>query len=167
METIAVSTVVRVPPEEAYAFVRDFEGYTKYSKYIKAVDSFGSGGEGTEYEIRFGWWKLSYGARTLVTDERPPESIEWRLLTEIDAHGRWEIEPIEENGDAAKVSLIVTYDPDSANPSVIDLPSIVSFAWVVDRVVGLIEEEGKRVVKRVVQDLEGESRPIKLVVKYG
>lgn len=166
METIAVSTVVQVPPDEAYAFLRDFEGYTKYSKYIKAIESNGPGGEGTEYEIRFGWWKLSYGARTLVTDESPPESIEWKLLTEIDAYGRWEVEPVEGDDDASTVRLTVTYDPDSANPSVIDIPMLVSFDWVVDRVVGLIEEEGKRVVRRVVEDLEGESRPITLTVEY-
>ena len=164
VETIQVSTTVRVSPEEAYAFLRDFEHYSDYSKYVRAVEAQGPVGEGTEYEIRFGWWRLSYAARTVVTRETPPESIKWKVLTEIDAHGRWEIEPAEGDGDASTVSLTVTYDPDSASPSVIDVPKIVPFDWVVDRVIGLIEEEGKRVVRRVVEDLEGESRPIKLVI---
>ncbi len=166
METIEVSTTVRVPPERAYAFLRDFEGYSQYSKYIKAISADGPGGEGTEYEIRFGWWKLSYGVRTLVAETNPPERIEWQVLTDIDAHGRWEVEPVAEDEAASEVSLIVTYDPDSAEQASLNIPAFVSLDWVVQKVIGLIEEEGKRVVRRVVADLEGESRPIELHVTY-
>ena len=166
METIEVSTTVQVPPSEAYAFLRDFEGYTDYSKYIKAVTTDGAGGEGTEYEIRFGWWKLSYGVRTAVVTDSPPDEIEWRVLTDIDAHGRWEIQADDASEDASVVSLIVTYDPDSAKRAGIDIPALVSLDWVVDRVVGLIEEEGRRVVERVVADLEGDPRRVDLQVVY-
>lgn len=166
METIEVSTTVHVPPERAYAFLRDFEGYSQYSKYIKAITADGPPGEGTEYEIRFGWWKLSYGVRTLVTETVPPERIEWRVLTDIDAHGRWMVEPVGADGAATRVTLVVTYDPNTAEQASINIPSLVSLDWVVEKVIGLIEEEGKRVVRRVVSDLEGESRPIELQVSH-
>lgn len=166
METIEVSTTVHVPPAEAYAFLRDFEGYTAFSKYIRRVESHGEGGEGTEYEIRFGWWRLSIGVRTAVTNEEPPDRIEWRVLSDIDAHGRWVIAEGSEDPDSSTVTLVVTYDPDSAERIGLDLPALVSLDWVVDRVVGLIEEEGKRVVERVVTRLEGEPRRVTLHVTH-
>lgn len=166
METIEVSTTIRVPPERAYEFLRDFEGYSEYSKYLQSVTADGDGSEGTEYEIRFGWWKLSYGVRTLVTETVPPERIEWVVTTALDAHGHWAVEPAEEDPSHARVALVVTYDPDSADGSTIDLPAFVSLDWVVRKAIGLIEEEGRRVVGRVVADLEGESRPVELRVEH-
>lgn len=167
METIEVSTTVRVPPSEAYAFLQDFEGYSEYSKYVKGVQADGDGSQGTEYEIRFGWWKLSYGVHTAVVGATPPERIQWRVLSDVDAHGSWEIELATEDGtEAAEVTLVVTYDPDSAKHASLDLPTFVSLDWVVDKVVGLIEEEGRRVTERVVTDLEGEPRPVTLTVRH-
>jgi len=62
------------------------------------------------------------------------------------------------------VSLVVTYDPDSAS-GVVDLPALVSLDWVADRAVGVVEKEGRRVVERVVADIEGERRPVELTVE--
>ncbi len=166
METIEVSTTIQVPPARAYEFLRDFEGYSQYSKYLQSVTADGDGSEGTEYEIRFGWWKLSYGVSTLVTETIPPERLEWEVTTTLDAHGRWEVEPAGEEPTHSQVALVVTYDPDSADGSAIDLPPFVSLDWVVRKAIGLIEEEGRRVVGRVVADLEGEPRPVQLCVEH-
>ncbi|MFB6132761.1 MAG: SRPBCC family protein [Halanaeroarchaeum sp.] len=166
METIEVRTEVRVPPEEAYAFVKDFPGYTRYSKYIREVSAEGDGGPGTTYTIQFGWWKLGYRAETRVTETVPPERVSWEVRSDIDAHGRWQVEPIDGETERSRVSLVVSYDPDSAGPELVDLPALLSIDWVVDRVVDLIEEEGRRVVSRVVADLEGETRPVDLTVRW-
>lgn len=166
METIEVSTTVHVPPAEAYAFLRDFEGYSAFSKYITEIESRGQGGEGTEYVIRFGWWRLSIGIRTMVTEEVPPERIDWRVVSEIDAHGSWTVTENEDDPGSSDVSLTVTYDPDSAERIGLDIPALVSLDWVIDRVIGLIEEEGKRVVERVVRRLEGEPRRVTLRVTH-
>ncbi|MFB6266909.1 MAG: SRPBCC family protein [Halodesulfurarchaeum sp.] len=166
METIEVRTEVRVPPAEAYAFVRDFPGYTRYSKYIREVSAEGDGGPGTIYAIQFGWWKLGYRAETRVTETVPPERVCWEVQSDIDAHGRWQVEPVDGETERSRVSLVVSYDPDSAGPELVDLPALLSIDWVVDRVVDLIEEEGRRVVSRVVADLEGETRPVELTVRW-
>ncbi|MCD2202294.1 MULTISPECIES: type II toxin-antitoxin system RatA family toxin [unclassified Halobacterium] len=161
MNTVEVSTDVRVPIEEAYAFVADFPRYAKYSEYLQSVTQHGSGGVDTEYELTFAWWKLTHAVRSRVTDTDEPEQIDWKLVDGIDAHGRWEV---AETADGARVTLVVTYDTGSARGA-LDLPRLVSLDWVVDKVVGLVVEEGERVVERVVADLEGERRPVELAVE--
>jgi len=165
VDTLEVTTTIRVPPARAFAFLRDFEGYSQYSKYLQSIRSNGDGSEGTEYEIRFGWWKLTYGVKTAVTSTTPDERIEWEVERGVDARGHWAIEPVD-GGQHSRVTFAVSYDPDSADVGGLDIPRLVSLDWIVDRVVGLIEEEGRRVVGRVVRDLEGESRPITLQVRH-
>lgn len=169
MQSIAVSTVIRLPPDEVFEFIRDFPGYAKYSKYLRGVDMHGDGGTGTEYDLHFSWWKLSYTARSRVTEMDPPNTIYWKLVKDIDAHGRWEVEPAEADvpDDApggSRVRLIVNYDPDSVSGRHFNLPRLVPLDYVVDRVMDFIVEEGERVVERIVVDLEGERRPVSLVV---
>ncbi|MGB9963596.1 type II toxin-antitoxin system RatA family toxin [Halobacterium hubeiense] len=161
MNTVEVSTDVRVPVEEAYAFVADFPRYADYSEHLREVTQHGSGGAGTEYELTFAWWKLTHSVRSRVTDTDEPERIDWQLVGGIDAHGRWEV---AETDDGARVTFVVTYDTDSARGS-LDLPRLVSMDWVVERVVQKVVEEGERVVERVVADLEGERRPVDLDVR--
>ncbi|MCD2200396.1 SRPBCC family protein [Halobacterium sp. KA-4] len=161
MNTVEVSTDVRVPVEEAYAFVADFPRYAKYSEYLQSVTQHGSGGAGTEYELTFAWWKLTHAVHSRVTGTDEPEQIDWKLVDGIDAHGRWEV---TETPDGSRVTFVVTYDTDSARGS-LDLPRLVSLDWVVDKVVDKVVEEGERVVERVVADLEGERRPVELAVE--
>lgn len=160
MNTVEVSTDVRVPPAEAYAFLEDFPGYADYSEYLQSVRQHGDGGAGTEYELTFAWWKLTHTVRSRVTETDEPRRIDWTVVGSLDARGRWEV---EETDEGSRVTLVVTYDPGSAR-GVLDLPPLVSLDWVVERVVSLVVEEGERVVERVVADLEGERRPVELAV---
>lgn len=167
MNRLSVSTVVHVPPSEAYEFLLDFPGYTQYSEHLTSVDRDGDGGPGTEYRLHFAWWKLTYTAHSRVTDVDPPHSIDWELTKHIDAEGRWVVEPAPdavEDGVASRVALVVEYDPGSVSEHQIPLPPLVSLDWVVEVVTEKIVEEGERVVERIVADLEGERRPVALDV---
>lgn len=164
-----MSTLVYLPPEEVYEFLLAFPGYANYSKYLQRVRQYGDGGPGTEYDLRFAWWKLTYTARSRVTDVDPPERIDWRVVKDIDAVGVWSVEADPDrardpDGSACRVRFVVEYDPDSVEPGSISLPRFVSLGWVIERVTPLIVEEAERIVERVVADLEGESREVDLVV---
>ena len=169
MQTIAVSTVVRLPPDDVFDFLLDFPGYAKYSKYLQDVTAHGEGGPGTEYDLHFAWWKLTYTARSRVTEIDRPHVIHWDVVKDLDAHGKWVVETAGEAVPAdapggSRVRLVVNYDPESVSGHHFDLPRFVPLDYVVDKAVDLIVEEGERVVERVVADLEGERRPVELVV---
>lgn len=173
VDTIEVSTVVARQPRVVFAFLRDFTGYADYSKYLREVAIDGDGGVGTDYRLRFGWWRLTYDAFTRVTDLDEPKTLDWVVTEDIDARGRWVVEPADgdesvqfDGGEGSRVSLVVEYDPASVSSGIVDLPALVSMDWVVGVVVDLIEEEGQRVVSRVVADLEGEARDVELTVEY-
>jgi len=169
VERFVASTVAYLPPEEAYDFLLDFPGYANYSKHLRAVDQRGDGSPGTRYRLRFAWWKLTYTAHSEVTGVDPPDRIDWEVTKDIEAHGRWEIEevePPEGREHATEVRFVVEYEPDTVHSGIFDLPALVSMDWVVEKVIGLIREEGKRVVERVVADLEGEKRPVDVEVRY-
>lgn len=174
VNTFEVSTVVRVPPADAFEFLLDFPGYARYSEHLDSVTQHGDGGVGTEYDLTFSWWKLSHTVRSRVTHIDKPAEIQWELLGDVAASGRWVVAPTEGVGDgdglespASRVSLVVTYDPESAHAGILDVPPLVSVDWVVDTVAGLVASEGERVVERVVADLEGETRPVELDLKHG
>lgn len=167
MDTIEVSTVVYITPEEAYEFLVDFPGYARYSKYLERVDQHGDGSPGTEYDLHFAWWKLSYTARSRVVDVAPPERLDWQVIKDLDARGRWLVEPVEPPADrehAVKVRLQIGFFPDSADESAIDLPRFTSLSWVIEKAKPLIQEEAERVVRRIVSDLEGEHREVDLEI---
>ena len=184
MDRVEVSTVVRLPPEEVYEFLLAFRGYADYSEYLESVRQFGDGGPGTEYALRFEWWKLHYTARSAVTEVDPPRRIEWRILKDLDASGRWLIDPIEdadgptrgstdgasggETGGSAprtEVTFVAEYAPGSADDGIVDLPRFVSLGWVVERIKPKIREEAERIVRRVVADLEGHERDVELRIE--
>lgn len=172
METVEIRTLVYLPPEEVYDFLLDFPGYARYSKYLRRVErTRGDGGPGTRYALRFEWWRLSYTARSEVTAVDPPERIDWAVTKDVEAAGRWLVEPVPERaGDhehATRVTLEVEYDTDSVGPELVDLPRLTSFSWVVRQVQDLIVEEGERVVERIVADLEGRRRDVDLTVRTG
>lgn len=164
MDSVEVSTRVYLPPAEVYAFLLDFERYAGYSEYLRTVRAFGEGGAGTEYELEFAWWKLQYTARSAVVDVDPPNRIEWQLTKDIDAAGRWLVEPIDaaEQSPATEVTFVVEYAPGSATDGILDLPRFVSLEWVVDRIEPKIRTEAERIVRRVVADLEGAERDVGL-----
>ncbi|MFC6836229.1 type II toxin-antitoxin system RatA family toxin [Halomarina ordinaria] len=169
MDSVEVSTLVYLPPEEVYDFLIDFPRYADYSKYLKEVRMRGDGTPGTEYDLTFAWWKLTYTANSRVTDVERPERIDWKLTEDIDARGHWAVEHVPEEApegveDASRVRFYVEFAPGSADASAISLPAFVSLGWVIEKVRPKIIEEAERVVERIVADLEGERRPVELVV---
>jgi ribosome-associated toxin RatA of RatAB toxin-antitoxin module len=167
VDSIEVSTAVYLPPTEVYEFLIDFPRYADYSEYLEGVEGHGDGSPGTNYDLRFAWWKLTYTARSEVTDVDPPNRIDWKIVKDIHAHGHWaveEIDPPDDREHASRVRFRVVFDADSVDSSQFDLPSLVSLSWVVEKVKPLIESEAERIVERIVDDLEGEPRPVDLTV---
>jgi hypothetical protein len=167
VDELTVSTVVYVPPKEAFEFLVDFPGYAEYSAYLEEVRPDGEGGVDTTYELVLSWWKLTYTARSQVTAIEPPDRIDWELVGSPDASGSWLVEPEEppEGRDhASRITLAARFDPDSLRSAGLDVPRLVSLDWVLGKVAPLAEREARRVVERVVADLEGERRPVELTV---
>lgn len=166
MDCVEVSTVVYLPPEEIYDFLLDFPRYAEYSKHLDEVRRHGGDGEpGTRYDITFSWWKLSYTAKSQVTDVQPPNQIDWRLVEDIDARGSWQVapEPASSPGPdtpASRVRLYVEFSPGSADEHSIGLPAFVSLDWVIEKVKPKVEREAERIVERIVADLEGSPRAV-------
>lgn len=169
MDSIDVSTVVYLPPPEIHEFLLDFPRYAGYSKHIDEVRRSGEGAPGTRYDITFSWWRLSYTARSKVTDTDAPNRVDWRLVKDIDARGHWSVVPEPESAPdpetpASRVRLYVEFSPDSATGRALDLPSFVSLDWLVERVKPKVHAEAKRIVENVVTDLEGQRREVTLDV---
>ena len=171
MDRVAVSTEVHVSPEEMYDFLVDFPRYANYSKHLRSVEQRGDGSPGTEYDLHFAWWKLTYTARSKVTAAEPPTRLEWRVIKDLAARGEWSVAPVDDPPegveDASRVELVVRFDPNSADAGTIDLPRFVSLSWVVERVRPKIQAEAERVVERIVADLEGEPRDVDLTIETG
>jgi len=169
VDEVEVSTVVYLPPEEIYEFLVDFPRYAEYSKHLKEVRSKGDGSPGTMYYITFAWWKLSYTAHSRVTDVDPPERIDWELTKDIDATGYWLIDPVPEEAPqgedhACRVYLYIGFDPHSADSGTLDLPRFVSLDWVIEKTKPIIEREARRIVERIVADIEGRRREVELAI---
>lgn len=168
MNRLEASTVIRRSPEAIYDLLVDFPRYAEYSKYLATVTQHGDCGAGTEYDLTFSWWRLSYTTRSRVTALDPPQRVEWRLLGTLDARGEWEVVELDDPptgaSAASRVYFRVRYNPDSADGAGIDLPAFVSLDWVIDRVAPKVQAEARRIVERVVADLEGEPRPVDLQI---
>lgn len=168
MDAVDVSTVVYLPPEEIYEFLLDFPRYARYSEHLDEVRRHGGEGEpGTHYDITFSWWRLSYTARSQVTDVDPPNRIDWRLVKDIDARGHWAVVPEPESAPnpetpATRVRLYVEFAPGSAEKGALGLPATVSLDWLVEKITPKITTEAERIVERIVADLEGQRRDVTL-----
>ncbi|MFB6299498.1 MAG: SRPBCC family protein [Halobacteriales archaeon] len=170
MDELAVSTTVYLPPEEIFDFLVDFPRYTNYSKYLKRVDQSGDGGPGTDYRLRFEWWKVSYTAHSRVTAIEAPTRIDFELVRGITAEGTWILEHTPEAApdgepDATRVTLQVRYRPETVTGDAVDLPRLVSLSWVIERVKPLLQREAERVVERIVADIEGRPRDVDLTIE--
>jgi uncharacterized protein YndB with AHSA1/START domain len=182
--TLEAETSVDAPIGDVFDLLVDVPRYVAYSKYLQSVEADGDGGPGTIYRLRFEWWRLSYTAVSRVEGIDRPRRIDWRVVKDVDARGSWQLTPVggaddetetaadgdvpEEDGAAAtRVTIGVEYDPDSATPGILDLPRFVSLDRVVERATPLVEREARRVLERLVADLEGEARPIDLTVRHG
>ena len=165
MDSVEVSTDVFVPPEEVYDFLLGFRSYANYSEHLTDVRQHGDGSPGTEYELDFTWWKLTYTARSEVTDVDRPNRIDWRVVKDLDAVGHWAVERIDDDPARTRVTLHVQYRPESADEGTVDLPRFVSLDWVVDKVEPKVRAEAERVVRRIVADLEGEPRDVDLEIE--
>lgn len=169
MDRVEVSTVLYVPQETVYEFLLEFPRYAKYSKYLREVRPDGDGSPGTRYDLVFAWWKLTYTARSEVTDVDPPNRIDWRLVKDIDAKGYWQVEPApdavpEGTEHATRVRCVVEFDPSSVDSGLVDLPSLVSVNWLLGKVIPKIRAEAERIVQRIAADLEGTRRDVTLQV---
>lgn len=192
MQRLEISTDVYLPREDIYEFLVDFPQYARYSEHLDRVDQHGDGEPGTEYELVFSWWKLSYTARSRVTDVDRPARIDWQIIKDISARGHWRVEPtasndppeepdaptedetvsdttadetaVSEEGPVSEVYFVVEFDTSSADSSVIDIPRFISFDAVLDRVIPKIQAEATAIVERIVADLEGEQREVELRV---
>jgi len=169
VDSVELSTVVYVPPEEAYDFLVDFPGYANYSKHLKRVERNGDGGPGTEYDIHLQWWKLNYVVRSEVTEFDHPERIGWRITKDLHAHGQWLVDSEPDAAppdreEASRVRLVIEFDADSASSDMLDLPRLVSLDWVIGKVKPLVLKEAERVVERIVEDIEGQRREVELTL---
>ncbi len=168
MDCVEVSTIVYLPPEEVYEFLLDFPRYAEYSEHLKEVRRHdGEGAPGTRYDITFAWWKLSYTAKSQVTEVEPPNRIDWRLTRDIDARGHWSVTPEpasapEPDSPATRVRLYVEFSPGSADERSLELPSFISLDWLIERIKPKVTTEAERIVERIVTDLEGEKRDVAL-----
>ncbi|ELY59625.1 SRPBCC family protein [Natronolimnohabitans innermongolicus] len=171
MDRILLSTVAYRPPEEVFPYVESFADYPRYTDHLKEVRVHGDGGVGSRYDLKLAWWKLSYTARSRVTDVSAPESLEWRLTNDIDARGEWRVEPepdaVPTSVDvdtASRIYFDAVYDPYSADESALSLPRFVSLDWVVKKVQPKLLNEAEEVVERLVADIEGQRRDVELRV---
>lgn len=168
MDNLSARTVVYLPPEPIYEFLLDFTQYSRYAEHLVSVDADGDGGPGTRYALTFEWWKLEYTARSEVTDVDPPNRIDWRIVSTLDANGCWVVEPLSELPEdapsdaetACRVWFEVEYDPNSVSAGSINLPAFVSLGWVIDKLRPVIREEAERIVDRIVRDLENRRRRV-------
>ena len=169
MDRILVSTVVYRPPAEIFPYLQSFTTYPRYTEHLEYVRKSGDGGAGTRYDLRLSWWKLRYTARSEVTEVTPPESLEWRLIKDVDAEGEWRVVPEPESAPAdeetaSRIYFEAVYDPHSADRDAISLPRFVSMGWVIEKLRPRLLSEAERVVRRLVADIEGTTRDVELTV---
>lgn len=170
MPTLEARTTVYRAPSAVFDALLDLRRYETYSDHLASVTREGDGGVGTEYRLRFEWWRLSYTVESRVTAVEAPSRLDFTVTRGIAANGSWHVEPAETNSPgwtdepATRVRFVVEYDPSTVAGSTLDLPAWTSLTWVVDKAAPMVEREAERVVERVVADLEGAERDIELTV---
>jgi len=156
-------TTVHRPPEVVFDALSDLRRYEAYSTHLAAVERTGDGGVGTEYDLRFEWWRVAYAVRSTVTAVDRPARLDFEVVRGLAASGSWLVDAGAADG-ASRVTFVVRYDPDTVASSALQLPALTPISWVIDRVAPLVEREARGVVERVVRDLEGSERDVDLEV---
>lgn len=177
MKTIEVTAEAAVEPVAAYEYLLDFTNYADFCRYVDRVtvetdENVFDGdqqqaGPGTKYRIRLGWWRLSVNLRAEISQVDRPEAIKWQVLSDVDAHGRWEVQPSDSNEEHSQIRFIASYDAAALSRSTFDLPPFVPMARVIDRLMPLMKESGRNVFEQIVWDLEGSQRPVEVTVRTG
>lgn len=169
VERIAVSTVLHVPPEEAFDEVLNLPDYAHHADYLSSIDMAGDGEVGTTYTLHFAWWKVTFEVSSEVTAVEPPERIGFTLTSGIDGHGEWRIQteesPTPSSNSRSSLTLDIRYDPSSVAESAIGLPFGISVAWIVRQVRPYLQNELQRIVEQVVADIEGTHRDVDLTIR--
>lgn len=163
MDKVEFETTVYAPRSDVYDFLVEFENYGRYSDKIDDVTVVGD--DPLEWEISVSWWLLSYTARSAVTQRVENQRIDWEITKDVDAWGSWILEDTESEDrrydDATRVVLEAEYDPEHADRlSSLPTSKLVSLAKPV------VIKEGRRVLRRVVGDLEGRRRNVDLNVRH-
>lgn len=166
VDELEIATTIHAPRTDVYGLLRDVEGYGEYSEFVEEVTRHSDDAGVATYDVILAWWRLSASVRVVLTDVDPPGRIDWRL-EDVDARGVWHLEPAVLDdmaaGTATDVTVRVRYDPDSGGEAV-SLPPLVPMSTVVERARPIVEREARRILKRVVTDLEGEPRPATLEI---
>lgn len=157
MEKVVFETEVYAPKEEVYDFLMRFEDYGKYSEHVKNVRVVRR--DPLEWEITIKWWKIRYTARSRLTNYVENERIEWEVVKDVRARGVWLLEETEEG---TKVKLKVWYEPSDADK--VNPLRFVPTSRLISLVKPVVKREGKRVLRRVVSDLEGKPRKVDLKI---
>lgn len=104
MPVLEAETTVHRPPGEVFDALVDLRRYEAYSDHLAAVTREGDGGVGTEYGLRFEWWRVGYTVRSRVTAVERPECLDFEVTSGIAASGSWFVEPADgaaqEGGEA-------------------------------------------------------------------
>lgn len=174
-DAFKANTTVFSPIEDVYEFLGDFRSYTEYTEYVDEIRRRGDGTVGTIYDITFRKRilaiPLSYTARSRVTALDRPTSIEWEIIKDLRANGEWALEVVDEadldvsrpsyvdpDVPATRVTIGVELNPKTIDRSAIPVPLTKSVEWLVSKVYPFIVDEARRVLSRVVTDLEGRTR---------
>lgn len=166
-DVLEASTTIHAPRSAVYDLLLDVEGYGTYSDHVRRVTRDGDGGPGTEYDVTFAWWVLTYTIRVQVTDLDPSGRVGWRVVDGLDANGVCHLEPTDADepdvDHATRVVVTARFDPDSVDDGA--FPSFLPIASVVERLRPFVEREAERVLARVVSELEGRPRRATLTVR--
>ena len=174
MKTIEVWADASVDPVVAYEYLLDFTNYAEYCRYVNGVDVDSDGssaeaapptGAGTTYTIRLGWWRISVDLRAEVSQVEHPRTIQWRVLSDVDAHGRWEVHPPDSADGPVGLRFVASYDSAALERTNLDLPRFVPMARVIDKLMPLMMETGCDVLEQIVWDLEATRRSVNVRVR--
>jgi ribosome-associated toxin RatA of RatAB toxin-antitoxin module len=148
------------PVEDVYDFFMDFKNYGKYSEYVDEVRVVENGGL-PEWEIDFKWWIVRYTARSKLVDYEENDYIEWQVTKDVDVHGMWKFEEVDD--EHTHVELDLLYDPrtaSKANPlTFFSTQRLIAMARpVVDRHVS-------KVLRRVANEIEGKPREVDYTIR--
>ncbi len=148
------------PVGDVYDFFMDFGNYGKYSEYVKDVRVVGNG-DLPEWEIEFRWWIVRYTARSKLVDYEENEYIEWQVTKDVDVHGMWRFEEVDENHTHVELDLL--YDPKTASKA--NPLRFISTKRLIRMVRPVLDRHVSKVLRRVAAEVEGEPRDVDYTIR--